>query len=328
MIIQKSTFKGIEYDRWKGERKLIDPAWLPVDDRISEICREFSSHDEEQRETIREFIDDDINGTLVTYSLRMSVFAMRQNNSEYIRNSFIALAMINAKIYDYRDWHVLSVPIYSSYKIGESADYFLKMAIELADKDTIQWMKMELGRNRGLQLFDEIETGNGIGLIGKWHGKVDSSYNLKHAALEIMKLIESDEKYLAEDVDSSDKLQKIWLSGVDDKTLETVLQKTKAGIHVSGVLRPKLHYRHNDNVLWVKLYEFPSQDDVKTLFTFSQKVKPIEFSMFAIKQDRLFCVVISRCVVQDCIAYETQKSIQRYKHRLVEIMKRCAETGV
>ncbi len=327
MTIQKSTFNGIVYNRWKGEWKLTDPTWLPVDDKLGEICKEFPQCDENQRERIREFINDEINNTLVTYSLRMAIFAMRQNNPDLVRNSFIALAMINSKLYDYRDWHILSVPIHASYKLGENTDEFLRETIKLADKENIERMEMELGRNRGLQLFDEVETKNGVGLMGRWYGKINSSYNLKQAALEIVRLVESDDKYLADDIDSARKLPEIWLSGVDDKTLELVLQKTKTGIQVSGVLRPKLHYHHLDNVLWVKLYEFPTEEDVKTLFAISQQVKTVGYSMFTIKQDRLFCVVISRCVMQDCVPYETQKSIERYKHKLVEIVKRCAKTG-
>lgn len=328
MAIQKSTFSGIKYDRWKGETKLIDPAWLPVDDKISEICEEFAKCDQNQRELIRGYITDEINYILVTYSLRMAVFAMRQNSPNLVRNSFIALAMINSESYDYRDWHILSVPIHASYKIGENTDDFLREAIKLADKENIERMEMELGRNRGLQLFDEIETENGTGLIGQWFGKIVSSYDLKQAALEIMKLVESDEKYLADDIDSADKLPKIWLSGVDDKTLDLTLQKTKAGIQVSAVLRPKIHHHHLYNVLWVKLYEFPTEEDVKTLFAISQKVKPLSYSMFAIKQGKLFCVAISRCVRQDCVPYETQKSIERYKPKLIEIVKKYAISGL
>lgn len=326
MAIEKSTFNGIKYDRWKGERKLIDPIWLPVDDKLGEICKEFSECDENQRELIRDIITDEINHTLVTYSLRAAIFAIREKNSDLVKNSFVALAMINSKFFDYRDWYILSVPIHASYKIGENTDYLLKEAIKLADKQNIKRIEMELGRNRGLGLFDEIETENGVGLIGKWYGKIDSSYNLKQASLEIMELIESDEKYLVDDIGSADKLPKIWLAGVDDKRLELVLQKTKTGIQVSGVLRPKLHPHHINNVIWVKIYEFPTEDDVKTLFTICQKVKPVGYNMFAIKQDKLFCIVISRCIMQDCVPFETQKSIERYKHKLIEIIKRCVKS--
>ncbi|HAV77868.1 MAG TPA: hypothetical protein DCX53_11015, partial [Anaerolineae bacterium] len=80
MALQISAFKGIRYDRWKGEKKLFDPTWLLVDDKISNICQEFSKCDESQRNSLRNLISDDINNTLVTYSLRMSIFAMRQSN--------------------------------------------------------------------------------------------------------------------------------------------------------------------------------------------------------------------------------------------------------
>ncbi|HAV77867.1 MAG TPA: hypothetical protein DCX53_11010 [Anaerolineae bacterium] len=251
---------------------------------------------------------------------------MRQSNLEFIRNSFIALAMINSKIYDYRDWHVLSVPIYVSYKIGGDTDKFLKEAIKLTDNYAVERMQMEIGRNRGLQLFDEIETENGMGLIGKWHGKINSSYDLKRTAFEITKMIESDKKYLADDIDSADKLPKIWLSGVDDAQLEKILMGTRAGIQVSATLLPNIHPSHTYQVLWVQIYEFPNVEDVKVLFAISQKVKAVGYNMFAIKYDRLFCVVISRCVAQNCIAYETQGSIQRYKHKLIEIVKKYAST--
>src|SRR6185503_8830913 len=88
----------------------------------------------ESRSAIRIAISMDEFYTLLTFSQRASVFAIREENPEWIVIGLSAIAMIEKERTDYRDILVaLSLLYHSATRIGENPDQLLRSAAVLSE---------------------------------------------------------------------------------------------------------------------------------------------------------------------------------------------------
>src|SRR6516162_8344592 len=97
--IQSSTIgPDMRYDFYAGEMELIDP--LPLDNKLTEICRRFTGSDATTRAITRTSVSMEDFYTLFTFARRSAVFALRDNQSSHIIDGLTAIAVIELKRVD------------------------------------------------------------------------------------------------------------------------------------------------------------------------------------------------------------------------------------
>jgi hypothetical protein len=161
-----------------------------------------------------------------------------------------------------------------------------------------------------------METENGPGLVKSRNDPYTPTYPMDRIAYELAQLIKADKYHAA--VELQTDLPRVWLSGVDDKILAEALQSVIAGAQVTGYLRPETlpHIRGHlaRPMLHLFLVELADQSTAKSLdaLACAKCTRKNTFSMLAIRNGRLFCVVISSSAVHGENPFETAASLARF----------------
>jgi hypothetical protein len=92
-----------KYDFWRGEQSLTNPVKNLLDSRLSDLCQNYRDSDVKTRAGIRAAIGLDEFYTLLTFSSRAAVFALRERSVNWIINGLTAIAMIESQRIDSRD---------------------------------------------------------------------------------------------------------------------------------------------------------------------------------------------------------------------------------
>ncbi|HKS39549.1 MAG TPA: hypothetical protein VJX74_02970, partial [Blastocatellia bacterium] len=119
------------YDFWHGDESVLNPAKVPLDSKLKELCNRFAKNNPQMRARIRYSIDMEEFDTLLTFSNRVAVFAIREQNAAWITSGLTAIAMIEYDRMDFRDILIaMSLLYYSANRIGQDADtMFLNTAV-------------------------------------------------------------------------------------------------------------------------------------------------------------------------------------------------------
>lgn len=168
-----SPMPGAPYDRWRGELNLAKPTPLPLDGQIADLCRRFERTDEDDRAAVRRSISMDEFYTLLTFSRRSAVFALRDRRTELLRDGLLAIALIEAERVDYRDiLDALSLLYFVAHRIGADASQQFKDAAALSEPAVAKLVTDFAARApaprdlRDAWGHVEIETASGVGFVG------------------------------------------------------------------------------------------------------------------------------------------------------------------
>jgi hypothetical protein len=312
----------MRYDFYVGAMEEIAPHRLPLDNKLTEVCHRFAGSDAATRATMRTSATMDSFYTLLAFAKRSAVFALRDNQSSRINDGLTAIAVIELKRIDFRDVLVRLALLYNAaIKIGGNPDTLVRSAIALAEPNMSELMEGFINRSpndKDLRNWGYVvvETENGPGLVSSRYKPYAPTCQMDRIAFKLAQLIEAD-KYRAE-VELQSDLPRVWLSGVDDRMLARSLQLVVAGATVTGYLRPEtLPHTPGDLVrqlLTLFLLELADQSTTESLEALARakSTRKNDFSMLAIRNDRLFCLVISRSVGLGKSPFETAASLGRF----------------
>ncbi len=173
---RKSPMPAVEYDSSRGEYSLLNPVKNSLDSELVVLCQRFAKSDAQSRADMRSSISMEEFYTLINFSQRAAVFAMREKNVEWVNNGLTAMAMIEAERMDYRD---VSMPVgllyHSAGKVGANADQLFRDAAKLSEPTVAKLLTGFIERRaedkeiRSSSGYDEVETNNLVGLIGWGH---------------------------------------------------------------------------------------------------------------------------------------------------------------
>ena len=330
--IQSSTIgPDMRYDFYAGEMELIDPHPLPLDNKLTEICRRFAGSDATTRAITRTSVSMEDFYTLFTFAQRSAVFALRDNQSSHIIDGLTAIAVIELKRVDFRDALVALALLYNAaIRIGDNPDTLVRTAVALAESNMSAVMEEFINRSpndKDLRQWGHlvVETENGPGLVESHNDPYTPSYPMDRIAFELAQLIKADNYHPV--VELQTHLPRAWLSGVDDKMLAQALQSVVAGAQVTGYLRPETlpHIRGHlaRPTLLMFLVELAGQSTAESLDALSRAkcTRKNSFSMLAIRNARLFCLVISSSAVRGENPFETAASLARFAPGIERILR-------
>jgi hypothetical protein len=319
---------NMRYD-FQGAMEAIAPHRRPLDNKLTEICRRFAGSDATTRAITRNSVSMDDFYTLLSFARRSAVFALRDRQSSHIIDGLTAIAVVELNRVDFRDALVALALLYNAaIRIGDNPDTLVRSAVALAepkmsalmegfvnrspdDKDLCKWGHMV------------VETKNGPGFVSSRYRPYTPTYPMDRIALELAQLIEAD-KYRAM-VELQTEIPTFWLSGVDDEMLAQVLQSVVAGAQVTGYLRPET-LPHNPGhlvSLFLFLAELANQSTAESLDELARAkcTRKNSFSMLAIGNGRLFCLVISSSAVHGENPFETAVSLARFGPGIERILE-------
>ena len=328
----ESPMPSGEYDRWRGEHSLINPAKNSLDSELSGLCQRFATSEAQARAVMRTAISLEEFYTLLTFSSRAAVFALRERNVDWIKNGLRAVAMIEAERTDARDI-LLSIPLlyHSAKRIGANADQLFREAAELSEPNVKELLVGFINRSdeekdiRSSWGYDEVETASGVGFIGWEFEEYNPTYDLKKIVIELGEVIAKDKYQPSLDVASS--LPPVWLQSKENPTLESVLKRVRGGASISGDLRPAEHPSHSSQALMVFLVEMEDSRSAQELLEMSKRKRPDDYSMVGVAEGKLFCLVVGRSIQQGVASFETAQSLQRFAAPVAEVLKRFTPSG-
>lgn len=323
----KSPMPAGEYDRWRGETSLINPTKNSLDSELISLCQRFATSDSQSRAAMRTAISLEEFYTLVNFSNRAAVFAMREQNVDWIKNGLRAIAMIEAERTDPRDI-LLSIPLlyHSSNRIGANANQHFREAAELSEPNVKELLVGFIGRSneekdiRASWGYDEVETSGGVGFIGWGFDEYHPTNDLKKIVIDLGEVIAKDKYQPSLQVASN--LPAVWLESRENPALESVLKKVRAGASINADLRPHEHPSHSSQMLMVFLVEMEDSRAAQELLEMSRRKRPKDYSMLGVSEGKLFCLLIGNSFEQGVASVETPERLQRFVGPVTEVLKR------
>lgn len=329
---QKSPMPAGEYDTSRGEDSLINPVKNSLDSEIGALCQRFAKSDAKTQADMRTSISMDEFYTLLNFSKRAAVFAMREHDVNWVNNGLTAIAMIEAERTDYRDiLMALSLLYHSAQKTGANADQTFRDTAKLSEPNVALLFtgfiegSAEEKDIRNSWGHDEVETAGGVGFID-WGGEsYQPSIDLKKVVIDIAELVAKD-KYQPSSLEVAAALPAVWLESSENPSLESVLQKVRAGGSVHATLRPNEHPTYKSQVLMIFLVEMGDERAAKELQDMSVKKQSDKYSMVGVSNGKLFCLVIGESFEQGVAAFETPQTLPRFAPGIKEILGRYSKT--
>lgn len=320
---------NLHYDSWLGDLDLSDPARRPLDDELSALCRRFAMSDLTSRSQLRDSASMDDFYTLLSFSRRSAVFAMRDRKTEHIIDGLMAVAMIDQNRIDFRDaLQALSLLHHAARVIGANVDELFGKAASVAEPGMSELILAFLKRSEDQRDIRKswgatvVETKGGPGFVGWGFQSYRPTYPLDQIGLALAQLVKRD-KYGRASVTLANDLPAVWLSSVDDDALKRALTSIRGAATVNADLRPQesLDYQHQS--LTIFLAELDDESAAESLFRLSQEKQtlPKNFAMVGAKEGRLFCLAVERSIMAGKPAFESRASMQRFSTGIAEVLK-------
>jgi hypothetical protein len=305
------------YDRWDGAYCILAPQRIPLDDELSEFVRNFVATSTEDRRRIRSRLTTDECYTLLTFSRRCAVFAMRERSRSCLEAGLSAMAAIDLARIDFRDFDTpigllgLAAVELEDYSVWAT---FQDAAI-LADEEVAGRIMAPLRRSWDPKTsgFVMVDTKFGPGFISSGLRQHGATYPLRRILVELVELIRAD-RYHTSHISLGSDLPRIWLAGVDDDALDDALAKIRAGCVLSGELRLSQSATDEDQMLFLFLVELSIESAAQALMRLAeiQRRKTKDPPLLGCQERRLFCVVLERAVVYGRRPVETVSSMTRF----------------
>lgn len=319
----------LHYDSSHGDIDLSDPPKHPLDDGLSTLCRHFASSDSGDRSRLRDSASMDDFYTLLSFSRRSAVFAMRDRKTEHIIDGLTAVAMIEQSRIDFRDaLGALSLLHHAARAIGAKVDGLFRKASSLAEPKMSELILGFLERpedERDIRKswgYTVVETKSGPGFIGWGFNAYQAAYPLDQIGLALAQLVKQD-KYQPATVTLASDLPAVWLSSVDDNALKRALASIRGVVGIHANLRPQESPDYEHQVLMIFLAELDNEAAAQSLLRLSQEklTRASGFAMAAVAQGRLFCLAVARSIMGGTPPFENAASMQRLSAGIAVVLQ-------
>lgn len=323
----ESPMPAGSYDLWRGELNLANPRRVVLDDELADLCRRLEEADADERGAARSAISLDELYTLLAFSRRSAVFALRDRLVEHVRDGLVAIALIEAERVDYRDILVaLSLLYHAAIRIGADASQHFKDAAALSEPDVAELINDFAARTaehrdlRDAWGHVEIATDDGPGLVRWGFRRYEPTCDLVAIALDIAAVLESD-AYQPDDPELATELPAVWLTHASDPALAEALDAVRAAATIHGRLRPAASPAYASQQLTIFLVEARDASWAQRLLAISRTPSD-NHALFGIGEGMLFCCTVARSFVQGVEAFETRDSLARFGPGIQSVLKR------
>jgi hypothetical protein len=327
----KSPMPGLQYSFSRPEMCLLRPVPHPLDAKLTALCNRFAKCSEQKRAAMRSDISMKEFYTLLLFSHRAAVFAIREQSVAWVFNGLTAVAMIEAERVDWRDILVaLGLLHHAATRVGLGADRLFREVATLAEPGTAQLLgdfrkRPQRGKRLAAWGFEEVETGHGIGLIQGGFGRTKPTYDLVAVAIEMAEHLTTD-RYQPSSIDFGAMMPRVWLESKDNNALENALEAFRTGVAIDAELRRTKGVKSGTQHFVVFLQEMRTEAAARQLLEIARKKKTGpgrgSFCKVELAAGRLFCLIIARSCWDGVPSYETQVSLARFATPFDDILRR------
>jgi hypothetical protein len=320
---------NLHYDRWLGDLDISDPVKRPLDDDLGALCRRYAASDPPGRSRLRGSASMEDFYTLLSFSRRSAVFAMRDREADHVVDGLTAIAMIEQNRIDFRDaLAALSLLHHSARVIGANVDDLFGKAATLAEPKMSELIVGFLKRSedeRDIQKswgYTVVETKEGPGFVGWGFKSYQPSYPLDQVGLALAQLVKRD-KYEPASITLASDFPAVWLSSVDDNALKRALTSVRGAVTIHSSLRPQESPDYQQQALMIFLVELRDEAAAGSLLQLSEEKRnrPSALAIVAAKEGRLFCLAVGRSIRAGTASFETTASIQRFSMGIADVLK-------
>lgn len=294
---------------------------LKLDARLRELTDWYSTTDEQSRLEFCGSINMNQLYTLLHFSKRAAIFAMRTGDSSWIRSAWESLGMIDLDRIDFRDALIsIAVVLHAARRMDVDVESLLVATRNRAAAPVSEMFERFLKQSSNYQSLKaswgltEISTPAGIGLIGWGFHKYRPKRDLTRVILDIVERVERD-KYLSSDPEIASELFPFfpfWISREPSPQLDSLLRTATGAATLNAQLRRTEFAGHASQQFTVFLVEMPTAATVNQLLEMAKRNRTRSHAKLAVGCDRLFCLIVARSFEVGVPAFETNKSLQRF----------------
>jgi len=326
-ITSPSPLAAIRYRPEDQHGTLLDPRQVVADEQYAEFCRGFAASDAATRERISRAIAMDEFYSLLGFARRSAVFAMRQRSAEWVARGLQAIAIIDCERIDWRDSLIaLGLLHTAAERIGKNGDDLIQAQAAFAGPKMKEIMvgfarRAPEAKTARCMGYDVWDMGSGPSFVSRDFAPYAPTVRLDQTAQAICAILAAD-KYDAE-FSLGSALPKVWLSGVDDGALVEAIQAAVAGVRINGALRAEHcpdHAYQQWTLFLIETAQTPHAAALERIASARLK-QARDFSMLAVRHNRLFALVVARSFVQGKPSFENDVSLQRFRRDLENTLR-------
>lgn len=310
-----SPLPALTYDRWQHDYDLLRPVRRPLDDAIASLCDQFAAAATD-RAGWRHAISMQEIYTLLTFSQRAVVFALRSRDHGHLERAATAIAMIDHERVDPRDVAAaLFMTQYAGAALGQP-DTALQTVASLADPIIAGVADKFLARGSRPNLRDEcgydvVETPSGLGLVRRGYERFRPAGDLLSLGLKLRDVVEAD-VYGAAELELASDLPSVWFRPASEHAVEAALGERRAGMIVRAELRPSEHRSHDNQNLWVFVQEMTAPTHAETLVGLSRMARRAHTQVIGLSAGPVFCLVVAASTAVGVSGYEAPGALARF----------------
>lgn len=323
-----SPMPDFNYSKWKNEKSLINPHLNKLDSFIADLTNKYVESDDSERQYTRNSLSQEDIYTLFTFCQRAVIFGLRDNGNEsYLAGALNTLSMVDPERCDFRDALVAMAFVnHGIKKAGLNSKELYSRAVKFANPKMAELLNGFESRKEADQSLEtmvgytEIRTESGIGFVQYGYEKFEPSRNLFLIGFKISEFVES-EKYQGASITVAESLPLIWVNGENNSELKIILNRSSGTVSVSASPKEEWCTDWISQMFLLYLIECENQADANRIVEIANQSESRNHSKIVLNVGNVFCILITRATAVGVEAFEDDKSIERFKEPLEQLIK-------
>lgn len=323
-----SPLADIAYDSEAGEFDLARFRSASTDDSVRAFVRRFVAADDLTRRALRAALTMDDFYTLLNFSRRSALMALRERNGERATEAVEALAAIDVDRIDPRDlsgW----LAACALDELGADRMAILSAVADLAPEPVAQHL-FALRTREVVTLTDcaylAVDGPTGLGLIDRRGDPYSPECDLATCALEFAELLDADRYHVA-GISARKNLPLVWLPRAVEEEAAKVLSRCHGGIGMDARLRKEdpAYDPANPGGMFqqkflVHFVEAATTEDAGHLATWAVPTGQNRYAHLAVTSGPLFALVVNASGVVGGSPAESDESLSRFSGPLRSVL--------
>jgi hypothetical protein len=310
------------YDFWAGEMDLARFVPSPVDDLLRAVVHDFLDASDDERSLMRTALRMDDLYTVLDFSRRGAVAALRERSLSNARDSLHALALIDIERIDWRDLPgPLELAAYAISDTGGDPANELQRLRDMSRPEvgemTRRLERPEEAPSLGSAGWAPVQTTHGFGLIECWGGGEDS-VRLGPLLVAFADVVDRDD-YRTASLTLSDGLPAVWFPKPARERAEELVDEAAAAGSLSANRRPGPTSDSQQFTLFIA--DVGSSAAAHELLTLASDGERSDFASLALAQGSMFALLIARSFVDGTESVETDESLRRFADPFRQVLR-------
>jgi hypothetical protein len=319
---EPSPIEGVSYEVARGELDLFRYVESPIDKRIEAVVDGAFGQGAGSVAKLRAALRQSDLYTLLTFSRRRALLALRQESPAPLTSGLRALALVDLERIDWRDAAVATgLLAYAGRRTGAQVQELVTTICARSDPVMAEVLRRHSSvPEEGLAVggYREIRTSQGVGLANDYGHAYAPTIDLVSIAEKIISFVEADE-YRVQDITTGSDLPAVWIPAADTAT-QRASNNLRGCLSVSA--RPKTDWHGMpDQMFSVWVAETANPNDSLAIAAAAAPKAGSEIAILGVASGPLCAVMVTRSVVMGVQPLENMESLERFRAPLQDALK-------